>query len=50
MTHIPSIGSVMTPFPYVVQVDDSLLLARTLMVEHSHLGPQRVATVTSLPR
>ena len=35
MTHIPSIGSVMTPFPYVVQVDDSLLVARTLMVEHS---------------
>jgi acetoin utilization protein AcuB len=35
MNHIPSIGSVMTPFPYVVQVDDSLLAARTLMVEHS---------------
>lgn len=35
MTHIPSIGSVMTPFPYVVQVDDSLLVARTLMVEHA---------------
>jgi CBS domain-containing protein len=35
MMHIPSIGSVMTPFPYVVQVDDSLLVARTLMVEHS---------------
>ena len=35
MTHVPSIGSVMTPFPYVVQVDDSLLFARTLMVEHS---------------
>jgi acetoin utilization protein AcuB len=35
MTHIPSIGSVMTPFPYVVHVDDSLLVARTLMVEHS---------------
>jgi acetoin utilization protein AcuB len=33
MDHIPSIGSVMTPFPYVVQVDDSLLAARTLMVE-----------------
>jgi len=24
----------MTPFPYVAQVDDSLLRARTLMVEH----------------
>src|SRR6476659_3702834 len=35
MTHIPSIGSVMTPFPYVVQVDDPLLVARTLMVKHS---------------
>ena len=32
--HIPSIGSVMTPFPHVVQVDDSLLVARTLMVQH----------------
>jgi len=35
MTHIPLIGSVMTPFPYVVQIDDSLLVARKLMVEHS---------------
>ena len=34
MDHIPSIGSVMTPFPHVVHIDDSLLLARTLMVEH----------------
>lgn len=34
MDHIPSIGSVMTPFPYVAQVDDSLLVARTMMVEH----------------
>jgi CBS domain-containing protein len=24
----------MTPFPYVVQVDESVLVARTLMVEH----------------
>ena len=32
--HIPSIGSVMTPFPHVVQVDQSLLVARSLMVEH----------------
>jgi CBS domain-containing protein len=32
--HIPSIGSVMTPFPYVVQVDDSVLAARALMVAH----------------
>jgi acetoin utilization protein AcuB len=34
MDHIPTVGSVMTPFPYVVHVDDSLLVARTLMVEH----------------
>lgn len=34
MDHIPSIGSVMTPFPYTAQVDDSLLRARALMVEH----------------
>ena len=34
MTHIPAIGSVMTTFPHVVQVDESLLVARTLMVEH----------------
>jgi len=35
MDHIPSIGSVMTPFPYVVQVDESVLAARALMVEHN---------------
>jgi CBS domain-containing protein len=34
MDHIPAIGSVMTPFPHVVQVDDSILAARTLMVDH----------------
>jgi acetoin utilization protein AcuB len=34
MDHIPSIGSVMTPFPHVVQRDDSLLVARSMMVEH----------------
>lgn len=34
MDHIPAIGSVMTPFPYVVQVDDSVLAARALMIEH----------------
>ena len=34
MDHIPSIGSVMTPFPCVVQVNDSVLAARALMVEH----------------
>ena len=34
MDHIPPIKSVMTPFPYFVQVDDSLLRARALMVSH----------------
>lgn len=34
MDHMPSIGSVMTPFPFVTQVSDSLLVARTLMVQH----------------
>jgi hypothetical protein len=32
---------------FALAVGSSIL---TLMVEHSHLGPQRVATVTSLPR
>jgi acetoin utilization protein AcuB len=34
MNHIPAIGSVMTPFPHVVQLGDSLLAASALMVEH----------------
>jgi acetoin utilization protein AcuB len=34
MDHIPSIRSVMTPFPYFVAAGDSLLAARALMVEH----------------
>ena len=34
MDHIPSIGSVMTAFPYVVQVDESVMRAKALMVEH----------------
>jgi acetoin utilization protein AcuB len=34
MDRIPSVGSVMTPFPHVVHVDDSLRVARTMMVEH----------------
>jgi len=34
MDQIPAIGSVMTPFPHVTQVDDSVLTARALMVEH----------------
>ena len=34
MNHVPSIGSVMTPFPHSVQVNESVLAARTLMIEH----------------
>lgn len=34
MDHMPSTISVMTPFPYVVEVDDSLRQARELMVRH----------------
>ena len=34
MDHMPTTNSVMTPFPHVVQVDDSLLQARELMVRH----------------
>lgn len=39
---IPSVGSVMTPFPHFVEVDESLLKARVLMVEHDvhHLPVQ----------
>ena len=31
---MPTTNSVMTPFPYVVQVDDSLRYAREVMVRH----------------
>jgi acetoin utilization protein AcuB len=34
MNRIPSVGAVMTPFPHVVHVDDSLIHARAMMVEH----------------
>jgi acetoin utilization protein AcuB len=34
MNHIPTMGSVMTSFPHVVGIDESLRRARTLMVEH----------------
>lgn len=42
MTHIPSTRSVMTAFPYFVELDDSLIRARSLMVEHEirHLPVQ----------
>lgn len=50
MKRIPSIGSVMTPFPYFVAVDDSLLRARTLMVEHEvrHLPVKEGATLVGV--
>ena len=35
MTGIPSVRSVMTPFPHSVRAGDPLLRARTLMVEHA---------------
>jgi acetoin utilization protein AcuB len=43
MTHMPTTSSVMTPFPFVVQTDDSLLYARELMVRHGirHLPVKR---------
>ena len=34
MDHIPAVASVMTPFPYSIDVVDSLRRARELMVEH----------------
>jgi acetoin utilization protein AcuB len=34
MDRMPSTNSVMTPFPHVVEVDDSVLHARALMVHH----------------
>ena len=52
MDRIPSVGSVMTPFPHFVHVDDSLLVARTMMVEYDvrHLpvkdGNQLVGILT----
>jgi acetoin utilization protein AcuB len=34
MDHIPTLASVMTPFPYAVALTDSLLYAREMMVRH----------------
>lgn len=50
MDHIPSIASVMTPFPYVVHVDDSVLVARALMVEHEvrHLPVKKGNTLVGV--
>jgi acetoin utilization protein AcuB len=52
MNRIPSVGTVMTPFPHFIHVDDSLLVARAMMVEHEvrHLpvkdGDQLVGILT----
>jgi acetoin utilization protein AcuB len=43
MDHIPSVASAMTPFPYWIDIGDSLRRARGLMVEHQirHLPVMR---------
>jgi acetoin utilization protein AcuB len=43
MAHVPSMASVMTPFPHYVELDDSIRRARELMVEHEvrHLPVKR---------
>ena len=43
MDHIPMVASVMTPFPYWIDVDESVRRARALMVEHTirHLPVMR---------
>lgn len=50
MRRVPSIGSVMTPFPHFVEVDDRVLRARTLMVEHEirHLPVKKGATIVGV--
>ena len=42
MSTIPSVGTVMTPCPHVIQVSESLLRARVMMIEHGvrHLPAQ----------
>ena len=42
MNVIPSMRSVMTPFPFFVEIDDSVRRARSMMVEHEirHLPVQ----------
>ena len=50
MNHIPPIRSVMTPFPHFVDVGDSLLVARTLMVRHGvrHLPVKEGVTLVGV--
>lgn len=50
MDHIPAVGAVMTPFPYVVQVTESVLTARALMIEHDvrHLPVKNGSTLVGV--
>jgi CBS domain-containing membrane protein len=50
MNRIPSVFSAMTPFPHTVEVDESLLRARVLMVEHHvrHLPVQDRGTLVGI--
>ena len=50
MKAIPSVRSVMTQFPHFVEVDESLLSARVLMVEHDvrHLPVQDQGTLVGI--
>ena len=50
MQGIPTMGSVMTRSPHVVEIDDSLLRARTLMVQHEirHLPVQQGSTLVGI--
>ena len=47
---MPIIGAVMTPFPYFVQIDDSIAKVQQLMVEHSirHIPVQHEGTVVGV--
>jgi acetoin utilization protein AcuB len=50
MTHMPTTSSVMTPFPYCVQAEDSLLYAREIMVRHEirHLPVKKGHTLVGV--
>jgi len=50
MDHIPTMASVMTPFPYWIEVDESLRRARGLMVEHRirHLPVMRARSLVGV--
>jgi CBS domain-containing protein len=50
MDHIPSVSSVMTPFPHVIDIDDSLRHARELMSRHEvrHLPVKKGAALVGV--